>query len=224
MCNLYALTTPIDAMRRTFDLTEGVGRNLAPAPAIFPGMTAPVVRPTPNGRALTDMSWGFVLPQGDKAPKRVTNARDDKLRLSRFWTGSFEARRCLAPASSFCEPKGKRPAVWHWFASADGASAENPRPPFAFAAIWRSWRGRLKDELVELETYALVTTRPNAVVSPIHPTRMPAILTADMFETWLHGDPDEAFALIGPAPDSALRIVRAGPEKADPLEPGDLLI
>jgi putative SOS response-associated peptidase YedK len=60
------------------------------------------------------MSWGFVLLQDDRAPKRVTNVRDDTILKSKFWRGSFEERRCLVPATSFCEPKGDvKPATWH---------------------------------------------------------------------------------------------------------------
>ena len=54
---------------------------------------APVVRPSGDGeRELVLMSWGFVLQQAGKAPRRVTNTRDDKVQDSRFWRDSFEAR------------------------------------------------------------------------------------------------------------------------------------
>jgi putative SOS response-associated peptidase YedK len=80
------------------------------------------------------LSWGFVLPQNGKAPRRVTNVRDDKVLTSRFWQDSFEKRRCLVPASSFCEPNGDvKPATWHWFA----LKGEEPRPLYAFPGIWR---------------------------------------------------------------------------------------
>jgi len=49
----------------------------------------------------------------DRALKRVTNLRDDKLD-SRFWATSFRERRCLVPVTSFAEPKGRSPAIWHW--------------------------------------------------------------------------------------------------------------
>jgi putative SOS response-associated peptidase YedK len=65
-------------------------------------------------RSLSLISWqvdGFVLLQKDKAPKRVTNIRDDKAQ-TKFWRTSFEQRRCLVPASSYCEPKGEKPATW----------------------------------------------------------------------------------------------------------------
>jgi putative SOS response-associated peptidase YedK len=67
-------------------------------------------------RELSMLSWGFVLLQPDRAPNRVTNTRDDKVKSS-FWRDSFEKRRCLVPASSFAEPNAAvKPATWHWFA------------------------------------------------------------------------------------------------------------
>jgi putative SOS response-associated peptidase YedK len=39
-------------------------------------------------------------------PGGSTKVRDDKVLTSSFWRPSFEQRRCLVPASSFCEPHG----------------------------------------------------------------------------------------------------------------------
>ena len=44
-------------------------------------------------REIALMSWGFVLLQNGRAPRRVTNVRDDKILEGRFWRGSFEERR-----------------------------------------------------------------------------------------------------------------------------------
>ena len=51
---------------------------------------------TDGERELVVLNWGFVLVQKDKAPKRLTNIRDDKAQ-SKFWRTSFEQRRCLVP-------------------------------------------------------------------------------------------------------------------------------
>ena len=102
-----------------------------------PGYRAPVVRKALDGeRELVVLNWGFVLLQKDKAPKRVTNIRDDKAQ-SKFWRTSFEQRRCLVPASSYCEPKGEKPATWHWFA----LKGDEPRPLFAFPGVWTRYTG-----------------------------------------------------------------------------------
>lgn len=214
MCNLYALTTSHEAMRAVFGF-EPRQLNLPVYPAIFPGNDAPVVKlGEDGGRELTIMSWGFVLPQKDKAPKRVTNARDNKVAESPFWRNSFEERRCLVPASSFAEPKGRKPAVWHWF----GIKGDEPRPVFAFAGIWRPWKGYLKDELVELKVMSFLTTTPNSVVKPIHPNRMPVILHPKDYEAWLKGTPGDALELAKPYPAENMHIVHKGEKKDDPSD------
>ena len=112
-------------------------------------------------RELVAMSWGFVLLQTGKAPRRVTNVRDDKILKSSFWKPSFEARRCLVPASSYCEPNAEKPAKWFWFA----VNGDDPRALFAFPGIWRTWKGPIKKDgpTVELNVYSFMTTAPNAL-------------------------------------------------------------
>jgi len=130
------------------------------------------------------MHWGFLMPQVSKKtgqpilPKAVNNARDDKVRNSPFWRDSYEHRRCLVPATSFCEPKGRAPATYYWF----GLEGPERRPPFAFAGMWRSFRGQYRDDLVEIDTFTILTTTPSKLVRPIHPQRMPVILDEDDYE------------------------------------------
>ena len=220
MCNLYSLTTAAAAMRDLFGVARDHDRlgNHQPLPAIFPRYEAPVVRQHDGARELVRMHWGFLMPQVSKKtgepilPRAITNARDDKVLTSKFWRESFEVRRCLIPASSFCEPKGRAPATYHWFALA----GEEARPPFAFAGLWRGFRGRYRGDLVELETYTMLTTRPNELVRPIHPDRMPVILDPADYETWLTGTAEDAHALLRTFPAERMRIVREGlDEKED---------
>jgi putative SOS response-associated peptidase YedK len=76
--------------------------------------------------------------QNGRAPRPVTNVRDDKILTSKFWKRSFEERSCLVPATSFCEPNGDvKPATWHSF-SLEGSE---PRPLFAVSGIWRRYNG-----------------------------------------------------------------------------------
>ncbi len=224
MCNLYSNTMPAEAMRRLFRVSPSNDRlgNQPPLPNIFPRHDAPVVRSDETGqRELVRMHWGFLLPQVSKKtgkpilPKAVSNARDDKVRSSPFWRDSFEHRRCLVPATSFCEPKGRAPATYYWF----GLNGAERRPLFAFAGMWRSFRGRYREEFVEIDTFTILTTMPNELVLPIHPQRMPMILAQDDYETWLTGSADDAFDRVGPYPADRMRIVRSGEgETADPIE------
>lgn len=215
MCNLYSITTSPQAVLRLFRVSHNRAAAFEPLPAVFPGHTVPIVRRAPDGeRELVAMSWGFVLLQQGKAPKRVTNARDDKLD-GPFWRSSMAERRCLVPASSFCEPHdGRTPATWHWFALA----GEDPRPTFAFAGLWRRWRGPLKKDgpAVACDVFAFATTLPNALTATINHERSPVLLRTDAErDTWLTGSVDEARALVRPTEAEGMRIVQAGLEKKD---------
>jgi len=225
MCNLYSNTMPQAAMRQLFavDAENDQLGNAEPLPAIFPKGTAPVVGLADDGsRWLKNTHWGFVLPQVSKKtgkpiqPKAVNNARDDKLRTSRFWKSSFLERRCLIPATSFCEAKGRNPATYVWF----GVKGDGPRPPFAFAGVWRTFDGNYGGERRELVTSSIVTTTPNELVRDTHPDRMPVILYPDDYEGWLTGDADAAFALIQPFPATEMVIHQSGEGlKSDSIAP-----
>lgn len=192
MCNLYSMTKTRETVGKLFHISDNRLSAMAPLPEIYPGQTAPVVRRAEDGeRELVNLSWGFPLTLKGKAPKRVTNTRDDKLG-SPFWASSFRERRCLVPVTAFSEPKGRKPAVWHWFA------LNEETPLFAFAGIWRSYKGPIKKdgETVELDVYAFLTTKPNELVATIHPSRMPVMLTTEEeFDCWLNGPADEARGL-----------------------------
>jgi putative SOS response-associated peptidase YedK len=145
----------------------------------------------------------------------VTNTRDDKAH-TKFWKDSFEKRRCLVPASAFCEPDEGRPARWHWFALKD---CGDPRPPFAFADIYRPRKGPIKKDgpNVDLEVFSFMTTLPNMLTQTINHERSPILLTdEDQCSTWLIGTPEQAFRAypdIGPEHDanSAIGFRQKGP-------------
>ena len=164
------------------------------------------------------MTWGFMRLEKGRAPKPVTNVRDDQIQTNPFWRDSFQQRRCLVPASSFCEHNGDvKPATWHWFAiKGDGA-----RPLFAFPGIWRRYRGPVKKDgpNVDIETYSFLTTTPNSLVGTINHERMPVLLTRDEeFEMWLCGTPAEAMVLAREYPAHQMQIVQEGFDKEDLLQ------
>jgi putative SOS response-associated peptidase YedK len=138
MCNLYSIKTRRADLARKFGLSDNRMAAVDELAAIFPGHMAPVVKRSADGeRELVLLSWGFVLLRKGYAPKRVTNARDDKIH-TKFWKESFETRRCLVPATAFCEPDEGRPARWHWFALKGGD------PLFAFPGVYRQWKGPIR--------------------------------------------------------------------------------
>ncbi len=223
MCNLYSNTIPAEAMRQLFDVSVERDRlgNAEPLPAIYPKHLAPVVRKGDESqRELVPLSWGFRTTKKSKKtgaiiqPGAWNNARDDKVRSNGLWKQSFEERRCLVPASSFCEAKGRNPATCHWFA----LKGDEDRPPFAFAGMWQTSRYQGKEGPEEVETYTVITTMANELVKPVHPQRMPVILKPEDYEQWMDGNADDAFELLKPYNSDEMQIVRSGPgEKSDSI-------
>ena len=117
-----------DAVAQFFRVSHNRSAAFEPVNSIFPRHVAPVVRYAPDGeREIVTMSWGFMLLQQGRAPRPVTNVRDDKLRTSSLWRESFDKSRCLVPASSFCEPNGDvKPATWHCWARRKSGRADGP--------------------------------------------------------------------------------------------------
>ena len=216
MCNLYSIKTKRIDLARKFQLSENRMAAFEPLSAIFPGHMAPIIKQSADGeRELVMRSWGFVLLRPGYAPKRVTNARDDKA-TTKFWKDSFEQRRCLVPASAFCEPDGNKPSKWHWFA----LKGDEPRPPFAFPGIYRQWKGPIKKDgpNVDMEVFSFMTTLPNTLTSTINHERSPVLLTEEgQFSTWLTGTPEEAFSLMKTSDPERMHIVQSGFDKEDLL-------
>jgi putative SOS response-associated peptidase YedK len=218
MCNLYSLNSTREGVGQLFKVSDNRITAFGAQLTLFPGHMAPVIRMASDGeRELVNMGWGFVLPQAGKAPRRVTNVRDDKIQNSDFWQSSFEESRCLVPATSFAEPDGGKPAKWFWFA----ISGDEPRPLFAFAGIWRRFKGMLKkdSEIVETEVFSFATTTPNSLVAAVNHDRMPVLLSSEVeFETWLSGPTHLAFKLLKKYPSELMRIVQSGADKKDLME------
>ena len=181
MCNLYNITTTTEALRQFTKALRDRGGWNQPTLDIFPNVRAPVVRVAKDGqREITMLQWGMPTP-----PERVkgnydpgtTNIRQPAYFHWRQWMGV--ENRCIVPATSFAEPSprkdtnGKTPNVW--FALGDD------EPLFAFPGIWTRWQGvrRVRDGPGDFELFGIFTTRPNAVVAPIHDKAMPVILRSE---------------------------------------------
>ena len=216
MCNLYSVRTSRAALARRFMLSDNRMAAFEHLPAVFPGHMAPTINQSADGeRELVMRSWGFVLLREGYAPKRVTNTRDDKVH-TKFWKDSFEKRRCLVPATAFCEPDEGKPARWHWFA----LKPAEQRPLFAFPGIYRQWKGPIRKDgpNVDIEMFSFLTTLPNALTETINHERSPVLLTGEKeFSTWLTSTPEEAFGLIKASDPASMEIVQSGLEKKDLL-------
>jgi putative SOS response-associated peptidase YedK len=207
MCNLYSMTKSREAVTAFTRAMRDNTANQPPLPAIFPDQLAPVVRTGVDGvREMLNMRWGFPPPSGGRP---VTNIRNLNSNFWRTWLAP--AQRCIVPATSFCEYTETQPKIAHWFA------LSQKRPLFAFAGLWRPWRGVRGKEDGEHLLFAFLTTEANDLVRPIHAKAMPVMLTGGDIDVWLGAPEKEALALAKPFPTSDMKIVMSGPRE-DPHE------
>jgi putative SOS response-associated peptidase YedK len=156
-------------------------------------------------RTLEQMRWGLV-PTWAEDPKigdRLINARAESVAEKAAFKTAFRKRRCILPADGFYEwepapGRKKQPVFVH---RRDGE-------PIAFAGLWEVWRDSTVPDAPWLLTCAIVTTRANAVMEPIH-DRMPVMLPETEWRTWL--DPDVADlarleAMLVPPPDDEIEL------------------
>ena len=129
-------------------------------------------------RVIEPFRWGLVpwYAEDRKGAARLINARAETVETTPAFRTSFAKRRLIIPAAAFYE--------WH--------RVEGRREPFAIrrmdsdplalAGVWAVWRDADSGERVY--TCSILTTVPNALVSPIH-NRMPVILDPDDWDRWL---------------------------------------
>lgn len=241
MCNLYSMTTNVEAIRRMFQVEPANDHagNLGSMPGIFPDYRAPVVRNGGGGRELVMARWG--MPSSQHALMEATKKRATKLEAkgapvdfkqllrmepdggttnirnvkSKHWTRWLGTEnRCVVPFNSFSEfNKAEGGDVWFAF--------NGSRPLACFAGIWTNWTSvrKVKEGETTNDLYAFLTTEPNTEVGAIHPKAMPVILTTpEEVTTWMTAPLDEALKLQRPLPDQVLRIVARG-VKEDGVEP-----
>ncbi len=197
MCARYSFTSAPEAMRQLFRYIERP--NFPRRYNVAPTQPIAIVRLMDGDRHFALVRWGF-LPSWVKDPRTFTlliNARGETVCDKPAFRAAMKRRRCLIPADGFYEWQKagdrKRPFFVH---ARSGA-------PLAFAGLWETWTGPNGEEL---ETAAIVTTRANRSLSPIH-QRMPVIVPPEAFDLWLDNaevDTATAAALIQPAPDDLL--------------------
>jgi putative SOS response-associated peptidase YedK len=91
--------------------------------------------------------------------------------------------------------------------------------PFAFAGLWDAWkqpkpkRGALQTPDTWLQSFSIITTEANELMSAIH-TRMPVILAERDWKRWLDRDPN------APPPLDLLRPFDSDAMQAAPCNPG----
>ena len=194
MCGRYGFGNParFDALAFGVALPPLIARyNIAPSTLV------PLVCETRRARGAGFARWGLVPSWADDPSigNRLINARGDTAATKPTFREAFARRRGLLPADLFYE----------WQAVA-GARVKQPwcirdadNAPFAFGALWDTWKPKGEPDADALVTCTILTTEPNEVVAPIH-DRMPVIIAPADYDAWL--DPrtalDTAQSLVRP--------------------------
>ena len=214
MCGRFVSTTSPEQIAERFRVDESrvsdhlSDYNVAPRQGVYAVRERP-----PRGesteqvrRYLDRLRWGLV-PSWAKDPgigDRMINARAESLADKPGYRRSFEKRRCIIPADGFYEwqrreGRAKQPM---YIRRRDGEL-------MAFAGLWAAWREPdVPDDDEWLRTCAIVTTRANELLAPIH-DRMPVLLPESAWEQWLdptNHDLESLQALLEPAPDEWLEL------------------
>lgn len=175
MCGRYSIAVPTEQLVERFDAEMPV----EPVPAHYnaaPTQQLPVVL-NEGPRRIELLQWGLI-PHWAKDPSigaRMINARAETLADKPSYREPFQKRRCLVLADAFYEwqhtPQGKVPM----------RIALESGEPFALAGLWASWRS---PQGGTVRSFSIITTRPNALVAPIH-DRMPVMLRREDEASWL---------------------------------------
>ena len=221
MCGRFVQASSPELLAERFGVGENdVDGGREPDYNVTPRAWVPVVRerkPKANHRGerptrvLSLVRWGLV-PSWAKSPAigdKQINARAESVAERPAYKRAFLRRRCIVPADAFYEWKpvtdapssGRRPPKVPY------AVRRRDGEPLAFAGLWEIWRDPSvagdDDPDAWLRTCAIVTTRANDLLSPIH-DRMPVVLPEDAWDRWLDPKNEDLTTLDGllvPAPD-----------------------
>jgi putative SOS response-associated peptidase YedK len=230
MCGRYSLFSSQEDLEERFGAT--FEESFEPTYNAAPGQELPVVRDDAPD-TFQRFSWGFVPGWADEPDdhSKPINARVETVAEKPTFEESFERRRCLVPADGFyewTEESGKKRPYRVAF--------EDDRS-FAMAGVWSVWEGTRKqtalgefgagdtDRSRRIESFAVLTTEPNEVVSDLH-HRMAVVLPPEAESQWLAGDPVPDLA--DPYPGDGMyaypvstRVNDASNDGPDLIEPAD---
>lgn len=205
MCGRYVMNHPPHLLQQWYEALRVP--DFAPRYNIAPGSTVLVMRASPAGPMLSTSRWGFIPSWADDpgCVPMLHNARGETVAEKPMFRKAFRTQRCLVPASGFYEwqsATGKKVKQPYYISLRDGT-------PLSFAGLWDSVLGPSGDTL---ETCAIVTTKANALIEPIH-HRMPVLLARESWAAWLNPATPlpELLALLQPYPGDQMQAWEVAP-------------
>jgi putative SOS response-associated peptidase YedK len=108
----------------------------------------------------------------------MINARAETVTEKPSFRSALKSRRCLVPATAFFEWKREGKSKIPYLIRMKEHNG------FCFAGLWDCWKS---PEGEQIESFTIVTTTPNELISGIH-DRMPVILSKESERQWLGTD------------------------------------
>lgn len=215
MCSLFSFRRPAEEARNLFNYLDQP--SFPPRDYVTPGSPLAIVRKGLDlQRHFALVRWGFVPGWAKEIlPGRpLINARSETVYEKASFKNAIRRRRCLIPADGFYEWQGDVPGKKQaWFIHQPSEEL------FAFGGIWEHWMG---SDGSELETAAMLTAEPNALIATIH-DRCPVVIMPENFERWLSDDEKVQDLLKAPADDFFIMektiIARGPPKPPQPAPP-----
>jgi putative SOS response-associated peptidase YedK len=192
MCGRFQISKVIDEVQIRFhiDVEKEWYRQIF---NVGPMMSVPVITNEEPER-MNFFRWGLVPFWAKDASigNKLINARAESIGEKPAFKNALKKRRCLVPADGFYEWKRTGPIKQPY------RICRKDEGLFAFAGLWETWKDA---EGKELQTFTIITTTPNQVVSGIH-DRMPVILRPEFETLWLDSQVsvDEAMSYLQPYP------------------------
>ncbi len=207
MCGRFTQVTAVEKLAAVFRAARVAPEAAAVGPRynLAPSQSAILVRGNGEARSISLGRWGFV-PSWSRDPSRGVrpiNARIETAAEKPLFRSALRQNRCLVPCDGFYEwqvldatARTKRP----WYIRVQGSD------PFALAGLWSPAVtapdpagdtldfGASSPVTAPAITFTILTTTPNALMSPIH-NRMPVIVRQDLQDAWLAEGPLDASLL-----------------------------
>jgi putative SOS response-associated peptidase YedK len=188
MCGRFYLIAKAAEIRRLFHLDEAF--EIVPHYSIAPTQSSPIIIAAGRGRRVIMARWGLVpsWARDLSLGSQMVNAPAEEIDEKSAFRTPFSKQRCLVPASGFYE--------WQARAARKQPYRIAPRAGalFAFAGLWDRWA---PENAEPIDSFTIITTRANRLMSEVHP-RMPVIIATTDYQRWLTGSEAAAKRLLVP--------------------------
>jgi putative SOS response-associated peptidase YedK len=199
MCGRFGLAAKPEDIAAKLEVSPDDLNYAGPRFNIAPSTNCIVIRHDARRRRRPHaIKWGLIPSWAKDAGigAKLTNARSETVSDKPSFRDAFARRRCLILTDGFYE----------WRRDEEGKTpfhiGMRDNSVFAFGGLWERWR---EPSGTMLDSFAILTTTPNAVMRPIH-HRMPVIIAPEHYDHWLdrQSPPETLRPLLRPCNDGWL--------------------